>query len=466
MSWARMLWPDRIATRIAVTMLGAMLLTQLFGYLLFRGDHDGWWRLSDIDPIVERLREPAGAALKAKPAARPALLASQSSPRFQLAARPAFEPIAPIRSSPAFERLCDHLRRDLAPVVTEALIETLMPRTPPGPPPFTAAGNPNLPITLWLRLGDGSWLTATMPYGDIAPAPSLHLWWPWIGAFLTILFISLLAARGMSRSLRRLAGAAERLGLNIAAVPLKEQGPREIRLVTHAFNRMQDRLRRFVEDRTRVLAAISHDLRTPLSRLRLRTENLAESPERRKMLGDLDLMDRMIAATLSFARDDVAGEARMRVDLASLVHSLCDEAADAGARVSYEGPDFLPVEAAPTSLTRGIGNVIENAVKYGAGAAVRLGEAAGRIEIVVADAGPGIPVEEQERVFDAFYRIDKARAPDEPGGAMGGTGLGLAIARHVFRAHGGDVTLRNGETGGLVVHMSMPFMSMPIAAGR
>jgi signal transduction histidine kinase len=211
-----------------------------------------------------------------------------------------------------------------------------------------------------------------------------------------------------------------------------------------------------------MLAAISHDLRTPLSRLRMRAEAQGPSLDQRKSLADLDLMDRMIAATLSFARDDVAGEARVKVDLASLAQTVCDEIADAGGTATYQGPLYLEIEAAPLSLMRAITNVVENAVKYGTQAEVRLTALATRIEITVADRGPGIPAASRERVFEPFYRLDTARSPDGVAagiGEMGGTGLGLAIARHAFRAHGGDISLQNRAGGGLLATLTLPRVS-------
>ncbi|MBI2255549.1 MAG: HAMP domain-containing protein [Proteobacteria bacterium] len=291
-----------------------------------------------------------------------------------------------------------------------------------------------------------------MPLGELLPPPPFHRWIPWLIGISTIILISFVAAHGISRPLRRLAGAAEQLGINMAGQPLAETGPQEVRSVTRAFNEMQRRLQRFVEDRTRMLAAISHDLRTPLSRLRLRAENLPSEAEKGKIVADLDLMDRMIAATLTFARDDVAGEKRVKLDLASLLQAVCDETIDAGGRASYHGPDYLAVEAAPLSLMRAITNVTENAIKYGGVADISLQETATVVEIRVCDAGPGIPAGELEHVFEPFYRLDPARSSNE----MSGSGLGLAIARHVFRAHGGDVELANAPNGGLVVQMTLP----------
>jgi signal transduction histidine kinase len=462
----RHLWPDRIATRIALIMVTAMLLTQIFGYLIFLGERNGWWPQSSLDPVVERLHGPIEAAFKVPFEERAAFLAHISAT--QLTAHRSFTPVAPIRSLPPFDRLQDHFLRRLPGLVDQVLVEARLPgpgpdRGPgpvsglmPGPPLIGFSPPMQEPVTLWLRLADRTWLSATMPLGELLPPPPFYRWTPWLLGISTIILISLVAARGISRSLRRLSGAAEHLGMNMAAKPLAERGPHEVRAVTRAFNQMQARLQRFVEDRTRMLAAISHDLRTPLSRLRLRAENLPPHTEKGRILADLDLMDRMIAATLTFARDDVAGEKRVKLDLASLLQAVCDETVDAGGRASYQGPIYLAVDAAPLSLMRAITNVVENAVKYGGVADATLVETPGGIEIQVRDAGPGIPAGEIEHVFEPFYRLDPARSPTEAVGSMGGSGLGLAIARHVFRAHGGDIELVNAPTGGLIARMTLP----------
>lgn len=473
MSWAhkmarlrRHLWPDRIATRIALIMAAAMLLTQVFGYLIILGDRNGWWPQSRLDPGIEKLRGPIEAAAKLPFDERSGFLAGISVA--QLTAHRSFTPIAPIRIAPPLDRLRDHFLHRLPGLVDQVLVEAQLqepgPGPGPGPVPGFMPGPPLLaafpsmqePVTLWLRLADQTWLSATMPLGELVPPPPFHRWIPWLIGISTIILISLVAARGISRSLRRLAGAVEQLGINMAGKPMVESGPQEVRSVTRAFNEMQARLQRFIEDRTRMLAAISHDLRTPLSRLRLRAERLPAGAERGKIVADLDLMDRMIAATLTFARDDVAAETRVKLDLASLLQAVCDEMVDAGGRASYHGPTYLAIEAAPLSLMRAITNVVENAVKYGGVADTSLVETAAGIEIQICDAGPGIPASELEHVFEPFYRLDPARSPQGAVGSMGGSGLGLAIARHVFRAHGGDVELANGATGGLVARMTLP----------
>lgn len=442
-------------------MIVAMLVTQIFGYLLFLSDRWGFGPLAHLENLAARVRAPIELVLATPVAERNAKLRSLSSADFELAAPPAFDPRELIANIPPVGRARSLLLDRLPGLVDQILIEGRLPEEP-GPPPFRSRLDPQQIVVLWLRLADRSWLSVRLPLRDLLPPPPFYPWTPWVLAFVTIIAISLLAARGISRPLQRFADAAERLGVNIETMPLAESGPGEIRSVTRSFNLMQARLKRFVDDRTQMLAAISHDLRTPLSRLRMRAEAQQAGFEQRKNLADLDLMDRMIAATLSFARDDVAGEARVKVDLASLAQSVCDEITDAGGTATYLGPAYLEIEAAPLSLMRAITNVAENAVKYGGHAEVTMAARASRIEITVADSGPGIPPDLQERVFEPFYRLDPARSPDgdlAAIGEMGGTGLGLAIARHAFRAHGGDISLANRPAGGLVATLSLPRVS-------
>jgi signal transduction histidine kinase len=438
-------------------MIVAMLVTQIFGYLLFLSDRWGFGPLAHLENLAARVRAPIELVLATPVAERTAKLQSLSSADFELAALPAFDPSELIANIPPVGRARGLLLDRLPGLVDQILIEGRLPEEP-GPPPFMSRADPQQIVVLWLRLADRSWLTVRLPLRDLLPPPPFYPWTPWALAFATIIAISLLAARGISRPLQRFADAAERLGVNIETMPLAESGPGEIRSVTRSFNLMQARLKRFVDDRTQMLAAISHDLRTPLSRLRMRAEAQDPSFAQRKNLADLDLMDRMIAATLSFARDDVAGEARVKVDLASLAQSVCDEITDAGGTATYQGPLYLEIEAAPLSLMRAITNVVENAVKYGGRAEVKLAARASWFEITVADSGPGIPNDLQERVFEPFYRVDPARSPDGAAeiGELGGTGLGLAIARHAFRAHGGDISLANRATGGLVATLILP----------
>jgi signal transduction histidine kinase len=265
------------------------------------------------------------------------------------------------------------------------------------------------------------------------------------------LLIALLTARRLARPIRQFAHASERLGVDLTAPPLAVRGPQELRATIQAFNRMQDRLRRFLDDRTQMLAAISHDLRAPLARLRLRAELVADGEQQRKMFDDLDVMNAMIDSTLAFARDDSRQEPRRLVDIGVLVGDICEDVADTGGKASCAVSRGVDVPCRPTQVRRAVANLIDNAVKYGSAARVRIERDGDRVLIVVDDDGPGIPADEQERVFAPFYRLEAARDPGKAG-----VGLGLSVARTVAREHGGDVGLRNRSGGGLSAVIELP----------
>jgi len=302
-----------------------------------------------------------------------------------------------------------------------------------------------------VRLGDGQWLN----FGAAIPDPP-HLWSaPAVLSLglmvVTVVVFSLWAVRRLTGPIRTFADAADRLGRDVKAPPLAETGPLEIRRATRAFNGMQARLRRLVENRTCMLAAISHDLRTPITQLRLRAEFIEDAEEQAKTLATLEEMEAMIASTLTFARDDALTEAPRMVDLAALVGSLCDDLVDAGKPVSFAAAERVAVTCRPAALKRAVANLIENAVKYGAAARVSIGTDAEVARIVIEDDGPGVPADELENVFAPFYRVEKSR-----GSGPGGVGLGLSIVRAVADAHGGHVRLENRDGGGLRATLELP----------
>jgi signal transduction histidine kinase len=264
--------------------------------------------------------------------------------------------------------------------------------------------------------------------------------------------IGVFVARGITKPMRRLAVAAEALGRGEAVTPLPEAGPDDIRNTAEAFNRMQERLQRFVEDRTRMLAAIGHDLRTPLTSLRLRAEFVADAEEREKMLATIAEVQKMTEATLAFARAEATVETTRAVDLSALVESLCDDLAELGQDVTFvEGPR-IGYRCRADALRRVVRNLVENAVRYGERARVSLARTADGIDIVVEDDGPGIPDAAREQVFAPFYRLEDSRNAE-----TGGVGLGLSIARTIARHHGGDIILRNLPHG-LRVTISLPLL--------
>jgi signal transduction histidine kinase len=240
------------------------------------------------------------------------------------------------------------------------------------------------------------------------------------------------------------------------AKPLPETGPVEIVTAAAAFNTMAARVRRFVEERTFLLTAIGHDLRTPITRLKLRAEYMEDEEQRTKMLADLDEMEAMVAATLAFGRDATASEPVVRLDLASLLRTILDDAADGDPDhaddLRYAGPQHLAIHARPLALKRALANLVGNALKYGDAARVTLHPPVkGMARIDIEDDGPGIPPEEMERVFEPFHRLETSRNRE-----TGGSGLGLSITRNILRAHGGDILLTNLPERGLRVSVTLP----------
>jgi signal transduction histidine kinase len=265
-----------------------------------------------------------------------------------------------------------------------------------------------------------------------------------------VLVLSVWALRRLTAPYAMIASAAERFGRDINASPLPESGPREVRAAAHAFNLMQARLRRFFSDRDQLVAAISHDLRTPATRLRLRAEFVEDPEVRLRMLADLNEIETMTSSVLAFASDSAQPEPRESLDLVSLLESLCDDVPGVSLELPPDTPRFA-YAAQPVGLRRCISNVIDNAVKYGRHARVSLKIDTTVVRIVVDDDGPGIPLEAVDMVFQPFRRLDASRNRD-----TGGTGLGLTIARSVARAHGGDVTLTNRPEGGLRAEIVLP----------
>lgn len=311
-------------------------------------------------------------------------------------------------------------------------------------------------VEVGLALPDHGWLAVTVrvPAPEFWHSPLDFGLFLGLTALAAVLF--LIVARRLIAPITALTQAAEALGRDVDAPPLPEGGAREAAAAAAAFNRMAGRIRRFVQDRTFLLTAIGHDLRTPITRLKLRAEFLEDDEMRRKILADLDEMEAMVAATLAFGRDAAASERTSTLDLVALIRTVLDEAADAAPeaaeRLTYAGPERLPITARPIALKRALGNVIANAVKYGGGAAVRLHPPqGGMVEIEIEDHGPGLPEADIERMFQPFQRLEASRNR-----ATGGSGLGLPIARNIFRAHGGDVTLANRPSGGLRASISLP----------
>lgn len=302
-----------------------------------------------------------------------------------------------------------------------------------------------------LRLPDQTWINIGIL------APHFHPPRSWLAILsttavaLVVLLISIVFVRWLTRPLERFAEAAHSFHLAASESLVPEAGPREIRTLAAAFNEMQLRIRRQIRARTQALAAVSHDLKTPLTRLRLRMEDVTDADFRRAVEQDLDEMDRMIEATLNYLRGDRAGEEIQSVEIAVLVGSIADEASDMGQDVKLDAPPRLVVRGRRLALKRALTNLVQNAIKYGGSAEIVLVADGSHATITVSDRGPGIPEGSIPALFEPFARLDSSRNSD-----TGGFGLGLTIAQDIVRAHDGSLNLSNREGGGLTATVILP----------
>lgn len=291
------------------------------------------------------------------------------------------------------------------------------------------------------QLPDGRWLVMTQgrnwaEIGWIARAAGV------IGGTLLVLtLLAMLFTRRLTRPIRNFSEAVQAVGVDPQSAPVLEEGPQELRGAARAVNTMQARLRALIADRTKTLAAVAHDMRTPLMRLRLAAEH-APVEQRERMAKEIGEVEALVASFIAFARDDPAEEARVRLDLSALLESIADDHCEAGRDVRFSGEERLIVTGQSLGLKRLFGNLVENALKYGERARITLTRDAAQVVVDVADDGPGIPVEMRESVFEPFVRLNEEGAR--------GAGLGLAAARSIARAHGGDIVILDAERGALL----------------
>lgn len=306
-------------------------------------------------------------------------------------------------------------------------------------------------VLMSTRLKDGGWLnlaTKLPPPGLGWKLPALT----WLGLMaLAISAVVILMVRRITKPMASLAAAAERAGRGQTIQPLPEVGPLDVRQTTGAFNRMHDRLQRFVQDRTRMLAAMSHDLRTPITTLRLRAEFIEDEETRIKILETLEEMQRMTEATLAFVREEAKAEATRQVDLTALIESVVADLSDLGHEARFAETERMIFACRPQGMKRALRNLLENAIRYGGKADAALIEREDDIVMMIDDDGPGIPDDDIDRMFQPFVRLDESRSDE-----TGGIGLGLAISRSIIRGHGGDIELVNRREGGLRATIRLP----------
>lgn len=480
-------WPQSLFGRlIAATIIGVLLAQAASLYLVARNEQRVviqvttrlWARriseitfmLAQLQPrqrsrVLGRLRSSGGLGpfgpMRARlPMSRPPMLPGMRRPgwlRRHWARRGRFVPGLRIRlpfASNAHALLVRRLRSELG----SGYRVTLLPAAaaagtviPVSPPPF---GPPDRRVGFYDVQVSGPGAPAlTFRVARLSPSVVLP---PRLLGNLTLLVAVLIAAlyvaaRGITRPLSRLARAAETIGRGRRTQPLAEQGARELREAARAFNSMQERLHRYLDSRTAVLAAMSHDLKTPLTRLRLQVETLIDDPALRERLGrELDEMEAMVHGALALFRGLDEQEGVEPLDVDALVASVRRGFEDMGHEVSVTGRADAPFPGRPQALKRCLTNLVSNAVKFGERAHIEVHDGA-VLRILVRDEGPGIAAQSLEQVFEPFFRLESSRNRD-----TGGTGLGLSIARDVAQAHGGTLRLRNRPEGGLEAELRLP----------
>ncbi len=451
------LWPRSLAARTAVLMLAALIIVQVAGLSIDALDRVDLEHLAQIRDISIRLGALYRAVVSVPQEDRAAALTAIALPpemRAELLPRSPLDTTTALPLAPEPLKRALHVAMLLVPMLPWQRPEKMMVR----------GDFPEGRLVVGMRLPyHGEWLTVFVRVPPPLPwhSPSFLTAFALMTAVAALLTIW--AVRRLTKPVRTLAAAAERLGRDVNAPPLGEEGPTEIATAAAAFNTMAARIRRFVDDRTFLLTAIGHDLRTPITRLKLRAEFIEEEEQRRKILADLDELETMVTATLEFGRDTTAAEPVVPLDLALLCQTVLDEAADirpeATDRLAYAGPLHFTARARIVSLKRALGNLVSNAIAYGDSALVTLtppeggsGSRGGGIaRIEIEDDGPGIPPTELERIFQPFQRLETSRNRE-----TGGSGLGLPIARNILRAHGGDVMLVNRARGGAKAIVTLP----------
>lgn len=462
------LWRGSFAARFIAFTLLSLVLSHVAVFLISWDEHGQVMRKAAKGEMLSRCASLVRVLEATPPALQSDILAASNTTSTRYWVSPEGPAGAPAWRKEAW----DHLTRPLPRVVFPGHGPVAEPRIEP-PADIANAGSPDwfsvrpeawplsrpaqfvyldsgMGMGLAVRMENGTWLNSAFAkpaeegFWNAQSMTSLGL------SALVLTVIATIAARGITQPLRRLARAADAFGRGQPVDPLPETGPEDIRRTAQAFNSMQERLLRFVDDRTRMLAAVGHDLRTPLTSLRLRAEFVSDDDLREKMLSTIAEIQSMTEATLAFLREERTAEPTRTVDLSALVESLCEDLAELGQNVVFtEGPK-IGYRCRPAALRRACRNIVENAARYGERARVRIDVSAQSIDILVEDDGPGIPDAELEQVFAPFHRLENSRNRE-----TGGVGLGLSIARTIVRHHGGDVVLTNLRQG-LRVTLSLP----------
>jgi signal transduction histidine kinase len=452
--------PRGLLGQLAALILAAFIAAQLISVWLFTDERGAAIRAAQRLETVERAAAVAHALEAAPAAGRESILAAANSRlvRFSLDDAPLVEngqAEGDGIEGPLIELLDgDH---DLRAVEVAISRHDGRRAEPPAPlrglhHRMSMAGLAPVELRLSVPLLDGSWLNvmARFQRPDLQVPPAI------LGTTLLSLVLIMaalwLGLSRITRPLRRLAAVADGVGLDGPPPDMPQGGPREVRALSEALARMHERLTGLVADRTRMLAALGHDLRSPITALRVRAEMVEDEETRERMVAALDEMQDMVEATLAYARGVSGDQPSEATDLADLLEDLVLELSETGPQIRLVAKKPVVAQVRRTAMRRALRNLLENAQRYGGGASVTMQESNGALEIVIDDDGPGIPAEHLERVFDPFTRLETSRSRE-----TGGIGLGLPIARAILRAHGGDVSLGGRpDGGGLRVIVTVP----------
>jgi signal transduction histidine kinase len=452
--------PRTLAGQLIALLLAALAISQIIAFLIYNDERSDALRQADRFGLIENTASVLRMLRLAPPELRDELAraASSSRVRFWTTGESVIPAVPPEAGVPVqIARIFGDALRDRVRVVVLPEGEPIRRPPPPDFQRFVPFQEDRYDILVSVPFTDSGWLNAQT---QISTEP---VTWAWASTASTavmviaILLIVAITARRATHPLSAVAAKADALGRGAPEPPLAETGPDEVRRVTVAFNRMQERLSRFVADRTRMLAAIGHDLRTPITSLKLRAELLDDEEARSKITATLEDMQQMIEATLAFAREEATAEPARTVDLSALISTIVDDYTDLGKDVRFPGGDRLAYRCRPTALRRAITNLLENAIRYGERARVSLiNEDSGPV-IAIEDRGPGIPPDRMNDVFQPFVRLEESRSR-----STGGVGLGLSIARSIVLAHGGELVLANIPTGGLRAELRLPRVDQDI----
>ncbi len=435
--------PKNLFGQTLLILLAGLVVSHLVGGWIYATDRENAVRAVGGLALAQRIANQTQLIEDVPAEWRDRVVAASSDSTFRVALSPVPPALAATDDQSSVSQVITEYLAAQLPQRTAGKIRVVISGT--SEPPFGFAHGHPMPMGRMMHaagawrgldaaipLADGTWLSFATALPDAGPATT----WQFILSMgvmaVIIVVVSAWAVRRVTAPLGSIAAAAERLGRDVDAPPLVEAGTVEMQRAARAFNEMQSRLRRLIENRTRMLAAISHDLRTPLTLLRLRADGVENAEDRDRMLATIADMDGMIEATLAFARDEATAEPRRPTDIAALVGSIVDDMADAGLPVTMTAAAPLVCDCRPAALKRALTNLVDNAVKYGTTAQVALRETERAIEISVDDKGPGLPEAELVRVFEPFYRVEGSRSRE-----TGGVGLGLAIALSIVQAHGG-----------------------------